>query len=139
MGICMWTLIVGESLDYPEAGFRDLSFFSGPWTDPGLQIKNILAIPIAIIWVVWGRWIINMSKKAIQVKWRRYTFPVIFLVLGWLNPDVYPSFFKKDQYEWPTLFGRNILVRDDLRHFWSRLYLEVLEKHRRSGRHSSED
>jgi len=102
VGICIYMFQIGNNLEYPaDSNVKDLSF-TGPYSDPGFQVKNILAIPIAILFLCWGHWIINLDSKT-KGK-RKYLLPIIFLFLGWINPAVYPAFFQNDQHEWPLSF-----------------------------------
>lgn len=101
LAIC-WHAVLGE---------RDLSFLAGPFTKEGQQIKNLLAIPIAIVWLIYTYFVMGSKShnyKLQKENWRRFLFPVIFLIIGWLKYDVYPSFFLNDQFKWPYLYGRSL-------------------------------
>merc|ERR1712118_143744 len=96
-------------------GKGDVSF-SGPFSDPGIQVQNYIAIPLSLVFGGWARWAYNGAKadgSTLDGKhWGRYLLPVVFLGIGWMS--VWPKFFQKDQFDWPDTFvGLWIFI------FWS--------------------
>lgn len=96
----MWGAIFGEG---------NLSLFAGPFTQEGQQIQNLMATPFIFVWLFYTTYVMGSKDdnyKFQRQNWRRFLFPVILLILGWLMDNVYPRFFRKNQFEWPFLFGK---------------------------------
>ena len=89
---CLRLFNTGENLEYPpESAYKDLSFFSVPLSDPGLQIKILLAISIAIIWIIWGYWVTTNNTRLADTKWEIFLSCYIFN--SWMDQSQRVSFF----------------------------------------------
>ena len=82
-------------------GVGDLSF-TGPFSDPGLQVQNLIAVPLTVFFFWWARWAARGARRGDGSDWGRHVTPIIFGLIGWLT--VWPKFFREDQFAWPLLY-----------------------------------
>lgn len=90
LALCGYMALCGEG---------DLSFFSGPFSGPGTQVQNLIAIPLTAVFFGWAQYA-KGSTVSDGNDWKRYLVPIVFYGLGWLT--VWPKFLFTDQFVWPA-------------------------------------